>query len=141
MWVHTIDWLHAHQKIKMPKRNAEEISFISISFLRAFSSPIDRLFCQSQKHIIMHKKTDFCYRMNSIPFMIDSTNILYYGLSSLISYFNHDRLIALCFLWLVIRKPQHAPCVTLIQMNFYFVDPALNRTWIELRGVLTDMHI
>lgn len=127
------------------QQKAEEISFISISFSRAFSSPIDRLFCQSQKHIIMHKKTDFCYRMNSIPFMIDSANILYYGLSSFISYFNHDRLIALCFLWLVRLQAPHATQLCDSHRNeFVFcVDPAISRTWnwIEVYWLICTFNV
>lgn len=76
---------YAHNRLPI-KRN-----FFSFRLFYANWSPFLPI---AKTHNDAKKKTDFCYRMNSIPFMIDSANISFYGFSSFISYFNHDRLIA-----------------------------------------------
>jgi hypothetical protein len=90
------------------RRNFSFFVFFLIAFM-----PIDRLFCpfrpKQNKHIMQARKKKRsprcrCYRMNSIPFMmrtsLASKAISFYIMAflSFLSYFNHDRLIAVCVL-------------------------------------------
>lgn len=114
--------------------SAHQKKFLSLSPL--FSCQLIAFFARCAKHIIiMQAKQKQISATEWIQFHSWSTLkpiFLCYGLSSFVSYFNHDRLIAVVSIF---------PRPPLPWSWNEFVDPAINRTWIELRCIDWYVHL
>lgn len=117
----------ANKCAEAERRNLFHFHFL----LRAFLLPIDRLFCPLRNTHECKRGKNWFLLPNESNAIHDRSQlkkpIFYVAAFLLISYFNHDRLIAF------VLPPRPLPPFS---SPNEFVDPAVNRTWIEL----TDMY-